>query len=206
MTPRRPGSSSSGAGRACALALCALALCVRAAGAADGDGKLRAGVFEPARAAPDFALEGSDGRELRLSRFRGKVVVLAFGFTSCTEVCPITLAVLADARRKLGARAGDLQVVYVTVDPERDDAARMRKYLAAFDPTFVGATGSEAALAAVREQYGVSAQKRILPDGYAYAHSSFTYLIDRSGSLRALMPYGHSADDYAHDLGILLAE
>ncbi|HEY2396846.1 MAG TPA: SCO family protein [Rudaea sp.] len=171
---------------------------------ADDASTLKAGVFEPARAAPDFTLHGSDGSALKLSRYRGKVVLLGFGFTSCTAVCPITLGTLAAAHKKLGAQGGDLQVVYITVDPERDDAARLKKYLAAFDATFIGGTGSEAQLAAVRKDYGIAAEKVAGPDG-SYTHSSFVYLIDREGRLRALMPFGHPAEDYIHDLKILLA-
>lgn len=165
---------------------------------------LKAGVFDPPRAAPDFALRGSDGNELRLATYRGKVVILAFGFTSCPEVCPTTLATLAETRKKLGDGANETQVVYVTVDPERDDPARMKKYLAGFDATFVGGTGSEAELAAVRASYGITSTKKVSADGYSFAHSSYTVLIDRAGALRALMPYGHSADDYVHDVRILL--
>jgi protein SCO1 len=185
---------------------CALALSLWSAAQATAAPELRAGVFDPPRPAPDFTLSGSNGAELRLSGFAGKVVLLAFGFTSCLEVCPTTLATLASARRKLGARAGDVQVVYVTVDPERDSAARMREYLAGFDPSFLGGTGSDERLAAVRKDYGVTAERRGSGPDYAYAHSSFTYLIDRRGSLRGLMPYGHSAEDYAHDVAILLEE
>src|SRR6266481_8311193 len=92
---------------------------------------LIAGVFNPARLAPDFSLRGSDDTDLKLSRYRGKVVLLAFGYTSCTAVCPITLSVLANARRKLDVAANQVQVLYITVDPERDDAERMRKFLTA---------------------------------------------------------------------------
>jgi protein SCO1 len=184
-----------------------LVLLLLVAGVARAKEELRAGTFDPPRAAPDFALAGSNGAPLRLSHFRGKVVVLAFGFTSCPEVCPTTLATLARARKALApAQAGEVQIVYVTVDPGRDDASRMKAYLAGFDPTFVGGTGSEDALAAVRADFGVTATKRVTADGYGYSHSSFTYLIDRAGRLRALMPYGHGADDYAHDLALLLAE
>ena len=183
---------------------CAWALALAAVTAAADTAELRAGSFDPPRPAPDFALSGSNGAELRLSRFAGKVVLLAFGFTSCPEVCPTTLATLAEARKKLGARAAQVQVVYVTVDPARDDPARMKQYLAGFDATFLGGTGSEERLAAVRKDYGVSAERRGSGESYGYSHSSFTYLIDRSGSLRALMPYGHSAEDYAHDVAILL--
>jgi protein SCO1/2 len=181
--------------------LLALVLLAGAA-SADDDAKLRAGVFEPARAAPDFSLRGSDAAELRLSRYRGKLVILAFGFSSCSDVCPATLAVLAEARRKLGAEASDLQVIYVTVDPATDDAERLREYLAAFDPTFVGGTGEPEQLAAVRDSYGVFAKARVGESGFT--HSSYTYLIDREGRLRALMPFEHASDDYVHDLRILL--
>ena len=92
------------------------------------------------------------------------------------------------------------------MDPQQDDAARLKKYLGSFDPTFVGGTGTEQQLAAVRKDYGISAQKQVLGDSYTYAHSSFTYLIDRRGRIRALMPYGHSPDDYVHDLTLLLKE
>lgn len=184
--------------------LLSLAL-VTLAGAAEAPA-LKAGVFSPPRQAPDFSLQGSDGHELNLGRYRGKVVVLGFGFTSCPDVCPTTLATLAQSRRKLGAAAADVQVVYVTVDPQRDVAQRMKQYLGTFDPTFVGGTGTAEQLSAVRKEYGILAEKKTYGKNYTFAHSSYTYLIDRSGSLRALMPYGHGSDDYVHDLKILLQE
>jgi protein SCO1/2 len=180
-------------------------LFVGAAAGADAPA-LKAGVFSPPRPAPDFSLQGSDGRALNLSRFKGKVVLLGFGFTSCPQVCPTTLATLAQARRQLGSAAADVQVIYVTVDPERDVVERMKKYLGAFDPTFVGGTGAGDRLAAVRKDYGIFAEKKTHGSTYTVAHSSFVFLIDRSGSLRALMPYGHGPDDYVHDLKLLLQE
>jgi len=165
---------------------------------------LKAGVFDPPRQAPEFTLPGSNGAELKLSAYRGKVVLLGFGFTSCTQVCPITLGTLKQVNKKLGPQASDLQVIYITVDPEHDDAPRLKKYLSSFDPAFIGGTGSEAQLAAVRKDYGIAAEKVAGPDG-SYTHSSFVYLIDRAGRLRALMPFGHVADDYVHDVRILLA-
>jgi protein SCO1/2 len=189
-----------------ALLLMSLALFGSAAAAADD--ALIAGVFNPPRLAPDFTLRGSDGAELRMSRFRGKVVLLAFGYSSCEAVCPITLGVLAQARKKLGVAAGQLQVIYITVDPDRDDAARMRTFLDAFDPSFIGGSGTPPQLAAVRADYGISVSAKLpVPGGgYALNHSSFIYLIDRSGKLRALMPYGHGPDDFVHDVRILLKQ
>ena len=166
--------------------------------------RLKAGVFDPAREAPDFSVRGSDGKALTLSHYRGKVVVLGFGYTSCPNVCPATLAVLAQAHRKLGTLGSQVQIIYLTVDPERDTADRLKQYLAAFDPAFVGGTGSAAEMAAVRSSYGVTAEKHGTGSDYAVAHSSFIYLITRDGKLRALMPFGHKADDYVHDISLLL--
>ena len=188
------------------LATAALSLLLVGASGAGAPAAFKAGTFDPPRAAPDFSLQGSDGRELRISGFRGKVVLLAFGYSSCTAVCPVTLATFAQARRKLGAAAAGVQVVYVTVDPERDVPEHLKKFLGSFDDTFIGGTGTEAQLAAVRKEYGVTAQKIPYQDSYTYSHSSFTYLIDRQGRIRALMPYGHSADDYVNDLTMLLKE
>jgi protein SCO1/2 len=166
---------------------------------------LKAGTLSPVMPAPALALHGSDGKPLTLERFRGKVVLLAFGFSNCGEVCPITLATLAGARRKLGDAAANVQVVYVTVDPERDDAAQMKKFLGSFDPTFVGGVGSRAEIDLAQKSYGISSVKNMNPDGsYTIGHSSSIYLIDRAGGLRAVMPYGHSSDDFVHDLKILL--
>ena len=182
-----------------------LALCAAAAASAADAPQLLAGVFDPPRMAPEFTLRGSDGADLALSRFRGRVVVLGFGFTACPDVCPVTLGTLASAHRKLGERGGEVQVVYITVDPERDDADTLRTYLKKFDASFLGGTGTPEQLEAVRNEYGIAAQRVARGESYGFSHSSYTYLIDRAGRMRALMPYGSSADTYVHDLLILLA-
>jgi protein SCO1/2 len=166
---------------------------------------MKAGVFDPPHAAPEFALPGSDGSEVSPARYRGRIVLLTFGFTSCAAVCPTTLATLAQARTALGKAADKVQVIFVTVDPERDDAARLKQYLAAFDPAFVGATGAPEALAAVRRRYGVTAVRHGTGPDYAMAHTSSVFLIDRSGRLRAMMPFGHDSADFVHDIEFLLA-
>jgi protein SCO1 len=166
---------------------------------------LKAGVLSPVMAAPQLDLQGTDGRAVDLARFKGKVVLVAFGFSNCGEVCPITLATLAGARKKLGADASHVQVVYVTVDPERDTAAQMKKFLASFDPTFIGGVGTRAQIDTAQKNWGISASKKSFPDGsYSIGHSSSVYMIDRNGGLRAVMPYGHTSDDFVHDLRILL--
>jgi protein SCO1/2 len=178
---------------------------VFAEGAPRAQPELKAGVLSPVMAAPALNLQGTDGRPIDLTRFKGKVVLLAFGFSNCGEVCPITLATLAGAKKKLGADGANVQIVYVTVDPERDTAPQMKKYLAAFDPTFIGGVGTRAEIDAAQKNYGISSSKNANPDGsYTIGHSSSVYMIDRAGGLRAVMPYGRSSDDFVHDLKILL--
>lgn len=179
------------------------------AGAVDAaqDTGLKSGSFNPPRSAPDFSLQGSNGAELKLSRFRGKVVALGFGYTFCPDVCPTTLADLAQARKKLGAAGADFQVIYVTVDPERDTAEQLRKYLAFFDPSFLGATGTSGQLAEVRKGYGILMSKKTVEGtraAYLIHHSSSVFLIDREGRLRAMAPFGVPAEDIVHDVKILL--
>ena len=188
-------------------ALLLLAAFASAAIGADSSG-LKSGVFSPPRPAPEFSLRGSDGVDFKLSRYRGKVVALGFGYTFCPDVCPTTLAELAQARKKLGADAKDFQVIYITVDPERDSAERLKTYLSAFDDSFVGATGTAEQLANVRKAYGIAIAKKTVeghPSAYLVHHSSFVYFIDREGRLRAMLPFGgRTVDDIAHDIRALL--
>lgn len=182
----------------------ALFACSFAAAAANPT--LKAGVFEPPRMAPELGLRGSDGQDLKLERYRGKAVLMSFGFSSCAAVCPTTLATLAQARKLLGPQADAVQVVFVTVDPERDDAARLKAYLSGFDASFVGATGKPEALEAARKNYGVSARKLVMGDSVLFDHSSSIFLIDAQGRLRGMMPYGREAKDFVHDVKLLLAK
>jgi protein SCO1/2 len=182
-----------------------LACAVVAAAEPPAAAQLKAGVLSPAMPAPELQLASTEGGRLSLARYHGKVVLLAFGFSNCGEVCPITLATLAGARKKLGADAANVQVVYVTVDPERDDAAQMKKFLGSFDATFVGGVGTRAEIDAAQKSYGISSNKIAhTGGGYSIGHSSSVYMIGRDGKLRAVMPYGHPADDFVHDLKILL--
>lgn len=166
----------------------------------------KAGVFDPPRAAPDFSLQGTNGQPLQLSHFHGKVVMLAFGYSHCLSVCPITLHTFAQALREMGEAAAGVQIVYVTVDAQRDTPATLKHFVGGFDPRILGGTGTEQQLAQVRKDYGVTATR--IPDGnsYMYDHSSSIYLIDRTGRIRALMPYGHPPEDFVNDLRILLRE
>jgi protein SCO1/2 len=167
----------------------------------------RSGVLEPPRPAPEIALRAHDGSDFRLSRHRGDVVAIAFGYTFCPDVCPTTLAELAQVRTKLGPVARRLRVIFVTVDPERDGPERLRAYTQAFDRTFIGLTGSPDQLAAVQRSYGVVAKKQAVRGtaaAYLVDHSAFVYVVDAEGQLRLMVPFGTSIDDMTHDIGLLL--
>jgi len=180
----------------------AIAAALLAASATAAD-KLKSGTFDPPRQAPEIAQKSADGRDFRLSGLRGRVVVLEFGYTSCQDVCPVSLALLKQARAQLGDK---LQVVFVSVDPERDTADKLNKYLAQFDKSFIGLTGTPQQMAAIRQAYGISATKKMMGDSktdYTIGHSSYLYFIDPQGKLRALMPFGRPADEIVHDVNIL---
>jgi protein SCO1/2 len=171
------------------------------------DAGFKSGVFDPPREAPNFQLDGSDGSDISLQEYRGKVVAIAFGFSHCPRICPVSLAHLSEVAQKLGERAKDLQVLFITVDPERDSPARLREFLDYFNPAFRGATGKPEKLSAVEKEYGVIAERVASEDAklaYEVHHSSSIFLIDRAGKLRVLVPFGRSAQDLLHDVRELL--
>lgn len=185
------------------LALAALALVtVSSAAAAD----LRSGALDPPRPAPDFALRAADGSVFRLAEARGKVVVLTFGYTRCPDVCPTILAELAQVRAAVGDAAAHVQVVYITVDPERDSPERLATYTRVFDRSFLGLAGSAEDLQRVWKAYGVSVARRPLGDSYGLHHTAVVYVIDRRGRLRVLAPFGTAVGDLTHDVRALLRE
>ncbi len=174
--------------------------------AANANAQFKGGAFEPPRPAPDFVLKSSSGTDFRLSQHKGKIVTLGFGYTFCPDVCPTTLADLALVRKKLGQTGRDLQVVYITVDPERDTVARLRTYLEAFDKTFIGATGTPEQLSQIQKQYGVSTKRQTFENSkaaYLVHHSAAVYLIDRSGDLRVAWPFGTTVDAMVDDVKLL---
>jgi len=153
--------------------------------------------------APDFTLTDQNGRSLRLSDLRGRAVALFFGYTHCPDVCPTTLAALARAKRKLGAEGARFDVVFVTVDPQRDTRAVIGKYVRLFDPSFIGLTGTEAQLAPVYAAYKVYHQ--VLPAhgsaaGYLVAHSSAVDFIGPHGRIRGFGDWSDTPDELAADI------
>jgi protein SCO1 len=154
----------------------------------------------------DFRLSDHNGKPRQLSDFRGKALVLFFGFTHCPDVCPTTLAELAAARRNLGVKGERVQVLLVTVDPKRDTPQLLSRYVTAFDSTFLGLTGSPEEIAEIAKEFKVIYQKveGRVPADYSMDHSAGSYIFDPQGRLRLYASYGQGAEAFAHDLGRLL--
>jgi protein SCO1/2 len=154
-------------------------------------------VINPPTLASDFTLTNQTGGTVHLSDYRGKYVLLFFGYSHCTDQCPATMAVLTQARSELGAQADNVQVLFVSTDPATDTQQSMGVFLARFDPTFLGLTGSMAQLQPIWKDYGVTVQ-----DG-GETHSSYTYLIDPSGNLRLTYAYPSTPEEISGDLKLL---
>jgi protein SCO1/2 len=156
--------------------------------------------------AHDFRLNDPTGKPRTLADFRGKVVVVFFGYTQCPDFCPTTLSELAAAVKQLGPDAARVQVLFVTVDPERDTPELLSHYVPAFDPSFLGLYGDAAATAATAKEFRIIYQKQpgATPGTYSMDHSAGTYLFDPQGRLRVYEGYGQGPDAFAHDIGELL--
>jgi protein SCO1/2 len=148
----------------------------------------------------DFTLTDADGQPFAFGTLRGKPTLLFFGFTSCPDLCPTTLAEFKGAKRALGADADKLHVVFVSVDPERDTNATIKGYLAAFDPSFIGLRGDDPTLSRIAPEYDLTYRKVALPSGgYTVDHTATAFLIDAQGRLRVVYPYGIPASAFATD-------
>jgi len=154
----------------------------------------------------DFSLQDPDGRTRTLADFRGKAVMLFFGFTQCPDACPTALARAAEVRRLLGPQGARLQVIFVTIDPERDTAAVLKEYTHAFDPDFLGLRADLPGTAAVAKEFKVHYQKVPTGSSYTMDHTAFTYVLDPQGRLRLAMRHELSAQDAARDVGLLLSQ
>jgi protein SCO1/2 len=156
--------------------------------------------------ARDFALTDAGGARRSLADYRGKVVVLFFGYTHCPDVCPTTLAQLAQARRLLGTDADRVRVLFVTLDPERDTPQLLGRYVPAFDPSFVGLTGSRQQIEAVAREFKVLFQKvdGPTPDSYTLDHSAGSFVFDPQGRVRLYVSDRAHPEQIAPDLKRLL--
>lgn len=170
------------------------------AGCAAPPHEFSAATLDPPQPVPDFTLTAmQDGveTEVSLSDFEGDYVFLYFGYTFCPDVCPITLANLARVREQLGDEADRMQVVMVTVDPERDTPEQLADYVTRFDPTFVGLSGSDMEITAAGQPFGLyyARNEGSAATGYLVDHSSRTFLIDPDGNAR--LAFSHDTPDEA---------
>lgn len=158
--------------------------------------------------ARDFRLADHNGRVRSLADFRGRVVAVFFGYTHCPDVCPTTLADFAAALRLMGPAGDRVDVVFVTVDPERDTAALLRQYVPAFNPRFLGMRTDPESLRKLAGEFKVVYQKSGVKaaDDYLIDHSAGTFVYDTQGRLRLLVPYGTGPEAIAQDLQTLLAD
>jgi protein SCO1/2 len=146
------------------------------------------------------------GRARRLEDFRGKAVVLFFGFTHCPDVCPTTLGDISTALKQLGRDADRVQELFVPVDPERDTQEALAKYVTAFDPRFLGLYGNAAATQRAAQEFRIYYEKRRTADSYSVDHSAQSYVMDPQGRLRLLVRHDRIGSDLPADLRALLEE
>ena len=156
--------------------------------------------------ARDFRLTDVNGQARSLADFRGKVAVVFFGYTQCPDVCPTTMTDMAEVKRRLGSAGDRLQVIFVTLDPDRDTAEVLAQYVPAFDPTFIGLRGTRDETAAIAKDFKVFYQK--VPGrtetSYTLDHTAGSYVFDREGRLRLFLRHAGGTDPIVADLQRLL--
>jgi len=182
---------------------CSIIICSVVAGC-DSRAQFRSTDITGAPYGQRLELVDHTGSARRLEDFRGKVVVLFFGFTHCPDVCPTTLADIAQAVRSLGSDAERVQVLMVSVDPERDTPESLAKYVTAFDPRFLGLRGDLEATKKAASEFKIYFEKRKQGESYTVDHSAQSYVIDPQGRLRLLVRHDRIAQDLAEDLRTLL--
>jgi protein SCO1/2 len=189
----------------CSQRFCSIIICsVAALAACDSGPQFKSTDITGAPYGHSLELTDHTGKPRRLEDFRGKAVVLFFGFTHCPDVCPTTLADISHAVKTLGADAQRVQVLMVSVDPERDTQEALAKYMTAFDPRFLGLRGDLAATQKVAKEFKIYFEKRKQGDGYTVDHSAQSYVIDPQGRLRLLVRHDRIGADLSDDLRMLL--
>ena len=162
--------------------------------------------YEPPEAAPAVVLQRADGGKFSLADQHGSVVLLYFGYTHCPDVCPTTLSDWKRVKSDLGRDASQVRFVFISVDPDRDDPATLQRYVARFDPEFIGATADSATLAGIEHAFHVSSSREQSGSagGYAVTHPSQTFVVDKRGDLRLLYSFGMQTSDMVADIRELL--
>ena len=184
---------------------CSIIICSVAAGC-ERSPQFRSADITGAPYGQQLELTDHTGKPRRLEDFRGKAVVLFFGFTHCPDICPTTLADIAGAVKGLGPDAQRVQVLMVSVDPERDTQDSLAKYVTAFDPRFLGLRGDLAATRKVAGEFKIYFEKRKTGESYTVDHSAQSYVIDPQGRLRLLVRHDRIGQDLAPDLRTMLRE
>jgi len=197
---RRPGRGAVAALLALVVSILLLAACGRDAP------KFQASDITGTTFGKDFQLTDHTGKPRALADFRGKVVVMFFGYTQCPDVCPTTLSELAEVMKMLGPDAARVQVLFVTIDPERDTPQLLTAYVPAFNPSFLGLYGDAEATARTAKEFKIIYQKQSgpTPGTYTMDHSAGTYVFDPQGRLRLYMSYGQGPEVFVHDIRELL--
>ena len=174
----------------------------------DRNYRYQGSVIDPPAPAADFTLTDQDGNPWTLSDQKGKTNLIFFGYTSCPDVCPMTLSEFMQIKAILEDQADQVNFVYITVDPERDTVEKMSAYLENFDPEFIGLTGTIEELDPVWKSYGVYHEKVDTGSeaGYLVDHSASIYVVDKDGNLRLTFPYGMDVNQMAEDVRHLVQE
>ncbi|MCC6608368.1 MAG: SCO family protein [Burkholderiales bacterium] len=193
--------------RVFAAALLALALAVSVAACGSARPQFKNTDLTGAGYGKSLRLTDHTGRVRTLDDFKGSVVTIFFGYTQCPDVCPTTLAAMKAVKQQLGEDGRRLQVLFVTLDPERDTQELLAQYVTAFDPSFIGLRGDAEATARVAKEFKIFYQKvpGATPDTYTMDHSAGSYVFDPEGRLRLYVRYGQSPDAIAADIKLLLA-
>ncbi len=153
-----------------------------------------------------FSMPDFNGKMRHLSDFKGKVVVMFFGYTQCPDVCPTTMAELSTVMKQLGPQADQVQVLFVTLDPARDTPAVLAQYVPNFDKRFLGLVGDEAATKKIASDFKIFYEKvpGKTPGSYSLDHSAGSYVFDKEGHIRLFVRFNQGAEPVAHDLKLLL--
>ncbi|MEJ5200904.1 MAG: SCO family protein [Anaerolineales bacterium] len=165
-------------------------------------------VINPPLPVTDFSLQTANEEVFRLSEQKGKIVLLFFGYTSCPDVCPVTLATFKQVNDNLGEDAQKVRFVMITADPDRDTPDKVAEYAARFNPEFMGLSGDMTALASIWKELGVFVEKQESDSaaGYLVSHTASVYVLNQSGSLFMTFPYGTTATEIADDIRQILKD
>jgi protein SCO1/2 len=164
-------------------------------------------VIQSTETAYNFTLTAAEGRTVSLNDFRGKLVLLYFGYTFCPDICPATLANVSQAMRSMGEeKASDIQLIMISIDPERDTPEKLAEYVAHFHPSFIGVTGEPQQLKAIAALYGIFYEKHpgTPATGYLIDHTATLMVVDREGYLKLVFPFGVTVDEIEDDLKYML--